>query len=518
LLAAAPAGLLLGGGCSIIDRLATNSTPTSTVSKSTPTAGGVLRISQPDDIVPTGTPYRFSGANLHLLTLVYDTLISYDPRTAPRPRLATDWSWSPDARRLTLTLRPDVTFHSGRPFTSSEAKFNLEHVGDRAVGSQWQNYANLMHVSTPDSTTLVIDFDMPLKSAFDALAATYMADPVSLDDTNAGRTFIGTGPFRFKEWAQGDHVTFVRNSGYWRSGKPYLDQVEVRVTPDPQSALVALEAGNVDWMAGVPSRDARRLQDDPKYRVMLTASGGEIYCVGLDLTVPTFADRRVRQALGYALNRPRMVDTALFGFGRPASIPWPQQSLAYDAAQDQTYTFDLAKARQLLESAGWQTGTSIPLSIVNTTAAARMMAEIFQADLATIGVNLTLQELAAADFVARYVGGSFGGAWLVGIGFMNLSPATFLTSALAVRRPNPSHFDTPRYAQLIEQTAAEVDDQKLKALLHEVTQMWLDESFVIPIAEGASRDSGPEVVRASVHDVAWDAFGLFGHESVWLQR
>src|SRR5262249_11237569 len=154
--------------------------------------------------------------------------------------------------------------------------------------------------------------------------------------------------------------------------------------------------------------------------------------------------------------------------------------------------FDLAKARQLLESAGWQNSTSVSLSLVNTTAVTRTMAEIYQADLATIGVNLTLQPLTTPDFLSRLQTG-FGGAWLVGMGFMNLSPATFLPSPSPVRRPNPSHFDTPRYGQLIDQITAEVDDEKLKALLHEVTQIWLDESFVIPIAEGASRDTGPEV-------------------------
>src|SRR4051812_11254675 len=92
----------------------------------------------------------------------------------------------------------------------------------------------------------------------------------------------GTGPFRFQAWAQGDHVTFARNDDYWQSAKPYVDQVEVQITPDAQSALVALESGKVYWMAGVPGRDARRLQSDPNYQVMLTASGGEFYYVGLD--------------------------------------------------------------------------------------------------------------------------------------------------------------------------------------------------------------------------------------------
>jgi peptide/nickel transport system substrate-binding protein len=396
----ASTGLLLAG-CDRIDGLTRGSPPATIVNSSAPQPGGVLRISQPADISPAGTPYQFTGGNLHLLTLVYETLVTYDTQLMPRPRLATAWTWSPDGRRLTLTLRSGVRFHSGRPFTSSEAKFNLEHVRDPAVGSQWRNYAILMRISAPDAATLVIDYDAPSKSTFDALTATYIADPMSLDDTNAGRGFVGTGPFRFQEWVQGDHATFIRNRDYWQANRPYLDQVHLQITPDPQAALVALESGNVDWMAGVPGLDARRLQGDPNYQVMLTASGSEFYYVGLDLTVPVFADRRVRHAFGYALNRSRMVDTALLGFGRPASIPWPRQSLGYDSAQDQTYTFDLDKARQLLASAGWQSGTTVELSLVNTTAVTRAMAQIYQADLSSIGVNLSIQELPACRRAAR---------------------------------------------------------------------------------------------------------------------
>src|SRR5262249_2770682 len=159
------------------------------------------------------------------------------------------------ALRLTLHLRPNVKFHSGRGFTSTEAKLNLEHLRDPAVGSPFRSYANLMRISTPDPLTLVIDYDSPAKGSFDALAATLMPDPQSLDDTNAGRAFVGTGPFRFREWAPRDHATFVRNADYWQNGKPHLDQVELHILSDPQAALVALETGNVDWLSGVPGLD-----------------------------------------------------------------------------------------------------------------------------------------------------------------------------------------------------------------------------------------------------------------------
>ena len=102
--------------------------------------------------------------------------------------------------------------------------------------------------------------------------------------------------------------------------------------------------------------------------------------------------------------------------------------------------------------------------------------------------------------------------------FMHLSPATFVTSAFPVRVPNTSHFETPRYKELIAQTYSATDDRALKALLHELTQIVLEESFVAPIAESASTTTGPEVARSTVRNVTWDKFGLFAYEDVWLDR
>jgi peptide/nickel transport system substrate-binding protein len=503
--------------CDNVTRLIEPAAPTiAAPATAAPRAGGTLHISIPGDLVARNVPFALTPADLSLYTLIYDSLVSYDTNLNPQPRLATAWQWSPNADRLMLTLRSGVTFHSGRPFTSDDVKFTLEHLRDPAVGSNWRNYANLMHITTPDPTTVVIDYDTPVPSSFDALVATYIADPQSLDDTNAGRGFVGTGPFRFGEWSPGDHFTARRNPTYWQSGKPYLDQVELRVMPDQQTGLVALETGRVDWMSGVPGQDARRLQSDPNYQTMATGAGGTFYYVGLDLAVPALADQRVRQAFNYALNRDRMVDIALNGFGRRTAIPWPRQSLGFDAAQDQSYRYDLNMARQLLSAAGWNPDTTVPLLIPNTLAATRGMAQIYQSDMAAVGVNLSVQETDLADLFPRLVNGQVGGAWMWSMAFMNLSPATFLNSALPVRTQNPSHFTSQRYLDLVNQITAEPDPKKLNPLLHETTQIMLDESFIAPIAESTGLANGLEVARSSVHNAVWNIFGLFAYEDIWL--
>jgi peptide/nickel transport system substrate-binding protein len=470
----------------------------------------------PGDIVPNGVPYLFLPANYPLYNLVYDTLVVYDQQLNPQPRLATGWSWSPDSRQLTLQLRPGVTFHSGRPFTSDDVRFNFEHLRDPAVASQWLNYANLMQISTPTPDTVVINYDAPARSTFDALAFTYMADAQTLDQTATGAQFVGTGPFRFHEWLPGDHVTVVSNPTYWQSGKPYLDQVELHVLPDPQTGVATLEAGGVDWLSGVPGQDAKRLQSDSAYQLLLTASGGTFYYLGMNVQAAAFTDKRVRQAFAYAMNRQRLVDIALFGFGRPASIPWPQQSEAYDAALDQTYTYDPDRAQQLLSATGWDPSTVVPISVPSGIATTDQMAQIVQGDLANVGVQSAVQTLDLADFIATFQKRQFDGAWINWMTLMNLSPSTFFNSSLAVRVPNVSNFSTQQYQDAINQAFAATDDQALRQVLQTLTATLLDEVFVAVIAEGNGQLSGPDVARAGVMDITWDRFGTFAYQDIWL--
>jgi peptide/nickel transport system substrate-binding protein len=282
------------------------------------------------------------------------------------------------------------------------------------------------------------------------------------------------------------------------------------------AAVVTLEAGGVDWLAGVPGQDARRLQADPSHQVLLTASGGTLYYLGLDVIAPPLADKRVRQAFGYALNRQRLVDTALFGFGRPASIPWPQHSVAYDAAIDQTYTYDPARARQLLDAGGWVPGTVIPLSVPNGVAVSVKMARIVQSDLPNIGVQAAVQTLNLPDFAVHMQRAQFAGAWITSTSFMNLSPATFFETAFAVRVPNGSNFASQRYQDLIDQTIAANNDQQLRRQLQELTQILVDEAFVVPIAEATGQQPGPDVIRAGVTNLTWDKLGGFAYEDVWM--
>jgi peptide/nickel transport system substrate-binding protein len=477
--------------------------------------GGTLRISQPQDINQTSMPHLAIPANLSFYNLVYDTLLGIDAERNLRPRLATNWEWSSDFSKLTLQLRPGVKFHTGRPFTSQDAKFNLERVRDPVIGSQWLTYAQAMHVEAPDPTTLVVGYDVPRKSSLDAIGGIFMGHPQTINNQGGNSAaFVGTGPFRFTEWAQGDHVSVVRNPDYWQPGKPFLDGVEMRIVPDPQTTVVNLEAGAVDFTS-VPAQDAVRLQKNAAYQVLPSTIGAGFWYLGVDVSVPALSDKRVRQALAYAIDRQRIVDTALFGFGRPESILWPRQSPFYDSGLDATYTYNLGKARELLAAAGWDTSATVSLTVSNIAPPLHTAAEILQEDLSKIGVRVAIQKIDSASFTPRLQKGQFEGMYLAVSGFANLEPATTL-STYSFRVPGATNFASPRYKALVDQTSSETDDRKLKTAVRELTQIMLDEAFVIPFSESFGT-SGIDVARRAVRNITSDAWGIYNYQDIALE-
>ena len=503
-------------------------TPTATPSASqthpgTPTnsgirTGGTLRIGRLEDISLTGIPHLLAPSNFQISNLIYDTLVVYDDQLVPQPRLATSWAWSPDYRQLSLRLRPGVKFHTGRPFTSEDARFNLERLRDPSVGSQFRAYAQAMEVLAPSPDRLVIRYQTPVRSSFDAITLTFMADPETIDQSQNGRNFVGTGPFVFDQWVPGDHLRVRRNADYWQPGKPSIDGAELRVYGDQQQAFTALQTGFIDWMVGVAATNARQLQSDAGYQVLQNGKGSTYFYLGLDVTSPLLGDKRVRQALGYALNRPRIAETALSGFARPASTPWPETSPAYDASLDRTYAYELTRARQLLNDAGWTPGATLPIFVSEAAPATGQMAQILQADLSSIGLPSTIQTLSQPEFVSRITRGQFGGAWITSLAWMNFSPATFFNVAFPVKVPNSSNFISPRYTALIDQLSRLTDDQQLRQTTDELTHILLDEAFVLMICDSTLVQSGAEVARSYVKQIVSDRFRLINYQDLWLDR
>ena len=140
----------------------------------------------------------------------------------PQPQLAESWDISPDYKHIKLNLRKSIQFHSGRELTSDDVKYNLLRVRDPKVQvptlrtqSNW-----FTTLDTPDKYTIILNSETPRPLVFDIFEYLNIVDKDTMEGSEARTKAIGTGPFRFEEWAQGAHISFSRNAAYWQSGRP----------------------------------------------------------------------------------------------------------------------------------------------------------------------------------------------------------------------------------------------------------------------------------------------------------
>jgi peptide/nickel transport system substrate-binding protein len=477
-----------------------------------PRAGGTLRLGMVGD-VSTLDGHNTTPNQFDTTWSVFDRLISYDARLQPQPELAETWDLSSDLTQIKLNLRKSVQWHSGREFTSDDVKYNLLRVRDAKLQiPTLRNQSNWFStIDTPDKYTVVLKSDLPRPAIFDFFEYFNQVDQQTLEGPNAKTASIGTGPFKFVEWAQGDHLTFARNENYWRTGRPYVDSF-IAYARDAQAMLVQFESGSLDIAKGPAPNDFARYRDDPSYQTIIHSVSGNYFLFGMNLGVQPLDNKQVRQALNYALDRKRFSDTFMFGTGTAESLPWPSSSPAFEASKQNLYAFDLDKASALLKAAG-VSGLELDCNVLNAWPQLVSFAPVYQADLAKIGVTLNIRALELATWVDEAVNRKYKGLYLSNSTFAQLEPSSTLSNGRATDpNSNNSLFQSDMYSQLIAAASAEPDLEKRKALYTQLNDILLDESFIMVLA-GAPPTL---IARSNVNGIEPSAHDGFYYHNTWL--
>jgi peptide/nickel transport system substrate-binding protein len=372
-----------------------------------PKYGGSAIIGTTGDII-NFNEYMQYFISYPVFNQVYDRLLQYDYNMKPMPRLATSWKINDEGTSITLNLRQGVKFHNGREFVADDVVAAMDLAqGDTTGHNMNGRVQNVDKAHKVDDYTVRIDFKSPTPNILDILNEMSIMAPESYDTLD--QTAIGTGPFMLKEWIPGDHVTFVRNENYWEEGVPYLDEVTFKPYADLEALVTALESGIIDGAVAVPPKDYVRLKA-AGVDVTFGQPGAMLYSLTVNPPDPDqpespLSDKRVRQALNWALDRETIVDQALFGVGEATISPFPKTSIAYFEDLATAYTFDLDKAKELLTEAGYPDGGFDLVTItIQAYPETTDMAQIMKADLAKVGINLEIEPLDSAAYSPRHLG------------------------------------------------------------------------------------------------------------------
>jgi peptide/nickel transport system substrate-binding protein len=465
------------GGLGLMPRFATAARDSETVPE--PKRGGTMTLMfayEPPSLVSI-----VSTSSLLCSAKTTEGLLWYDNEMQPRPQLATAWEIAPDGLTCTFTLRRGVKWHDGQPFTSADVKTSLDimkrlHPRGRAT------FAHLAEVQTPDDHTAVLKLDAPvpyLIKGFAAAEAPIVAkhiydgtDPI-LNPNNSAP--IGTGPFRFKEYARGDHVVYERNDDYWDSPRPYLDRLIVKFITDAAARSAAFESGEVDvgYRTPVAFSDLDRLRAAGKlgFETKGYEYNKNVNGVEFNLEAPIMSKLPVRQAIAHAINTAAICKTVWYGTFDPCAAPVAPYLAPYHCSDPFPYPYDPAKAEQLLDEAGLPRGPDrmrfrMTFDVPPPVEEGKRLGDFLRASLARVGIDM---EVRMDDY------GTFNKRVFTDRDFdMSATPASNIYDpSVGVARfywsknilkgvpfSNTSHYRDPRVDALLEAAAIEPDPQK----------------------------------------------------------
>lgn len=443
-----------------------------------PVDGGTVNIVQAADIQPASF-FSQNNPNFSVMRTVFNSLITYDEGTVdPKPELATSWSFDDAGTTLTFALRDDVTFHDGRAFVADDVIASLDALKRPEVGSQIKHIANaITATATPDEHTVSITFDRAMSNTLDLFLMMPIIDGTDVDGLLAGKNLNGTGPFSADSYTPGQGLKLVKYDGYWKKGLPHLDAVNITVVRDSQSMLSSLKAGQSQLALDLAPLDAASIKDTPGYQLIESEANDSVQYLASNVTVPLLSDKRVRQAISYAIDRERILTQVDGGIGSVTSLPWAESSPAYDTDKADHFDRDIDKAKKLLAEAG-AAGKSVKVFYDAGFQPNVGIAEIVQFDLSEAGLKPELVPLQASDFLDRLRNGGFDGMFLSGHGFGQLNPATLLKGAFPFNaEKNASSFESEAYRALSDEVWS-APGEVPQETLDKVNDLLLDEQFV----------------------------------------
>ncbi len=352
-------------------------------------------------------------------TQIFATPIRFDDKWNPQPYLAESWETAADGKSITLHLRKGATFHDGKPITSADVAFSVQTVKDNHPFKTM--FAPVTSVDTPDELTAVINFSTPHPAALLAMSSALLpiipkhvyGDGQDAKTHPANSKPVGSGPFMLEEFKPGQHVILKKNPNYFIKDRPYLDRIIIKNYKDVTSMVLAADKGEIDMLPFLTgTRNLARLKKNADLTVTDKgyAAVGPLNWLAFNTTNEKFKDKRVRQAIAYAIDRKFIVNALHGGFSKTATGPVVLGS-PFGAPDVEAYDLDLDKAKALLDEAGYKAGSDgvrfkVELDFIPAFAEMqKTVAEYIKPQLKKVGIIVSLRSSPDFPSWAKRVGG-----------------------------------------------------------------------------------------------------------------
>ncbi|MNI28298.1 Glutathione-binding protein GsiB precursor [compost metagenome] len=318
--------------------------------------------------------------------------MGFDENMNVVPALAASHKISEDGLVYTFTLHEKIKFHDGTDFNAEAVKINLDRLRDEKNNLRLRkSFAKVTNVAAPDAKTVVITLSEPYNAFLNKMAMALIISPKALQEqgANISKNPVGTGPYKFKEWVQGDRLAVVKNAEYWQQGVPKVDSITFKPVPENGSRIAMLKTGEADFIYPMPTEQVAEVEGQ-KDIVIDKIDSTIVRYITLNTMKKPYDDIKVRQAINYAINKEAYIKVVKSGLGSKLDSSMSSKTQHY--SKQTGYDYDPEKAKKLLAEAGLPTGFEAEIWGENDSETMKGM-QFIQQQLALVGIKLNVKSM-----------------------------------------------------------------------------------------------------------------------------
>ena len=446
-----------------------------TAGEATGTPKDTLVLATWEDLATMDPQSSNRASNWMVQRNIYDRLVEERPDGTVEPRLATGWEFVDDVT-VRFRLRDDVKFHNGEPFTAEDVLFTIERGKANSISASTFKFFDVKNSRIIDPHTVELKLVRPYAAIFNTLSSgrggiVSKKAVLEMGDNKFARNPVGSGPYRLAEWVSGTEIRLKRNDDYW-GDKAITENVVFKVIPEASNRVIELETGGADVIYEVAGTDVERVEEIDGAHVLMGDSN-RYMLITFSMQDKTLADRRLRYALSYALDKDAIVRACYGGVAKTATGYYPANVFAFKEMG--VLPYDPEKARELMKEAGHEGGLTLNFLVEPREMDVRL-AEAIQNMWSKIGLKVQLYQMAASNYASQ------GHAFQLG---MRAGNANEPSNILIIYDPEFGERLQPndeKLADMLRSAMTLYDKDKRAAAYGEIQDYLLDMRYSIPLA------------------------------------